>query len=157
MENKEIPIIELPPASLQRIEKLKIYAILSGEKGEALIAIKDKLVLSLILAYNDSEAVMGARKLVERVGRKPEEYQVPFLFTKADIERLLPGIGQQMPDLVEGGVEASPNEIINYVIKVFRIAGTPTQMKVANAVVDKYKKHVKYLPKIPYEFTNEAN
>ena len=56
----EIPII-LPPNTLQRVEKLKVYAILSGEKSEALTAVKDKLVLFLILAYNDSEAILGAR------------------------------------------------------------------------------------------------
>ena len=43
MDNN-VQMVELP-LKLQRIEKLQVYAILSGEKGEALIAVKDKLVL----------------------------------------------------------------------------------------------------------------
>lgn len=143
---------------LQRVEKLQVYAILSGEKGETLVAVKDKLVLSLVLAYNDSDAVTIAKDLVKRVGRKPEEYQTPFLVTKADMESLLPGINNY---LAEGEVEAPPNEKIESIREVFKLIGTANQRKVADAVIKKYRNHVKFLPRIPkvfYEYgPNETN
>ena len=153
MENKEVTTNPLPPQTLQRIEKLKVYAILSGEKGEKLIAVKDKLVLSLILAYNDSEAVMAANKMIQMVGKQPETYQIPFMLTKADIDKLIPELNHPklVPVLMESQVEVSPEDMIEYVKQIFKIAGTANQRKVAGAVIDKYKHHVKYLPKIPFE------
>ena len=158
METKEFITNQLPPKTLQRVEKLKVYAILSGEKGEALKAVKDKLVLSLILAYNDSEAVMAANKMVQGIGRQPETYQIPFMFTKADIEKLIPELNNFfphnsnfVPNFVEGEVEATPMEKMDHIKEVFNKFGTATQQKMANAVIRKYEKHAKYLPKYPFE------
>ena len=159
MENT-IETIQLPPQQLQRIEKLQVYAILSGEKGEALIAVKDKLILSLVLAFNDSEAKEIASNMVKRLNRKPEEYQIPFMMTKMELEKLIPNL-ESSKHLVGGEVEAPPNEKIVNIKNVFKLIGTATQIKVANAVIEKYKKHVKFLPKIPqiiYEYdSDEAN
>ena len=153
-------IIQLPPQTLQRVEKLKVYAILSGEKGEALVAVKNKLVISLVLAYNDTEALIGAKESIAKIGKKPEEYQTPFMITHAVLEELIPNLNQNK-HLVGGEVEASPGDVIEFVKEMFNVVGTANQKKSADAVIEKYKKHVKFLPKVPKVFfdygPDEAN
>lgn len=148
----ELPMIQLPPKTLQRVEKLQIYAILSGEKGEALEAVKNKLVLSVVIAYNDSEAILVARNLLVAAGRKSEEYATPFMIVKGEVEKMVPDIDKYLiPNLAGGEVEATPNKIVEYVARVFETVGTTSQKKVATAVIEKYQKHVKFIPRNPFE------
>ena len=106
----------------------------------------------MIVAYNDSEAIMAARKMVTMVGRKPEDYQIPYMLTKADIEKLVPDIERYLISNFAGGeVEASPNQISEYIAKVFETVGTAKQKEMATAVIEKYKRHAKFIPIDPYE------
>ena len=93
--------------------------------------------------------------MIIKLGRKSEEYQTPFMITKAELEKLLPGISQ---NLVGGEVDVPPDEVIK---RVFEVVGTANQRKIADAVIEKYKNHVKFLPKIPkilYDYgPDEAN
>ena len=151
----EIPATVIPPEVLQRVEKLKVYAILAGEKGVALDTMKDKLVMSLILAFNDSEALAGMKQMVTNIGKSVELYQIPYMITRADVDKLIPGISE--PEM-RSQVEASPNDLIEEVEKIFKISGTASQRRVAEAVIKKYKKHAKFLPRIPAGlYDEEAN
>ena len=59
-----------------------------------------------------------------------------------------------------GEVEASPGDVIEFVKEMFNVVGTANQKKSADAVIEKYKKHVKFLPKVPkvfFDYSDEAN
>lgn len=155
MENKINQTI-IPPEVLQRVEKLKVYAILAGEKGPELDAMKDKLVMSLILAYNDSEALAGMKHMITNTGRSVELYQIPYMITKADIDKLIPSLNFQEP-VMRSQVDSSPEDLIEAVERVFKLSGTASQRRVANAVINKYKKHAKFLPRIPAGIFDEAH
>jgi len=78
------------PLSMERREKLKIYAMTAVHKDFKPEDLKDKMALSLLAAYTNAEAIIGAvASLKATVGLDPNDFKIPFHMVEAPIEQFV--------------------------------------------------------------------
>src|SRR3990167_114463 len=92
-ENKSIEINPTQPFELKKEMELKIYAIAAIKKDlfdkEQMAVIKDKLMISTSMAYNDAEAVMGAAQGIKGLGFDPNLYVIPSAMISRPVKDII--------------------------------------------------------------------
>ena len=162
MENNKLApppqISNLNPLPLERVEKLKVFAILSARNDLSKEIFNDqKLSLSLTAAYNGGDAIIGARQGLLNINLKPEDYKIPVMMISIYADKIIqqesklniPGTPPEIkiPDgalkLPEKKAKKSTEEITAHILYVFDKVGTDEEKETAKKVIDKFKKCVK--------------
>lgn len=155
MENSQ-QTISPTALPMERIERIKVFAILSKHNVVPHELVNDKLVLALVIAYTPAEAIMGAQTLIARHGRLAEDYKTPYMIIGREL-----GVLQATPPPVSseklfavdriqkeaeakvGAVTKSITDLSSYVRYVFDKAGTPAQKRTAELVIVKFQEYAK--------------
>ena len=129
------------PLSLERNEKLQIFAVLSMTEDIPKRYIEEKkMILTLAAGYNQNEVVS-----VVRQGLKQEDVD-PSLYTSLMI------VGKDASEFINFNDKAkaapikmefkkdSKEDIISYILYAFNLVGTKADMIVAKKVIEKFKK-----------------
>ena len=145
------------PLEIDVRTKLKIFAVLSSHKDldDELVKnkIKDKLILSLTVAYSVEgaiAAVIAGIKLGQHpsgISQKPEDYRIARMIIARDYDSFLvsPATGiekavEELP-IISNEKEKSKEQIISYVRYLFAKA-TDEEKKVAEDVIKKFEQRV---------------
>ena len=148
MENN-INNLSKEPLELERKDKLKFYGILALRRGELEAEIvKKNLMLAISVTYTDSEAIMAARIASKSIGLNPDEYLIPALMMKANVEEIIriPEDKAVEPKSLQPQVikvQKSNQDMIAYVRLVFDSAGTLAEKKVAEKVIKRFEEQNK--------------
>lgn len=153
-EVKKVEIKPTLPLNLKKEMDLKLYAMAMVKKDlyerEQMYLIKDKLIISLVMAYSDAEAYMGCRGSIQNLGFDPDLYVIPSAFISKDVEEFMKSISFTpimststiVPLEVEKPVEEvrkkSVESIVASVRMVFDQYGNSSQKKMAEEVINKF-------------------
>src|SRR3990167_5338239 len=74
---------------MERREKLKAIAILSKKHELSDEEIKDRLLLTMVFAFSEAEAVLGVSELLKHQGKNPDDYKTPVMLISREVADVL--------------------------------------------------------------------
>lgn len=141
------------PLPLEKVEKLKIFAISSCKldaEPEKLRAEK-KLFLTLLSGYSINDAIAGTAEGLRQNGVNPANYMVGFQMVVKDADQII-DLSSSHSKTVEKQKEYDINQeikkvgiekyMIENVRRIFEIAGTDSQKSIAENVIKKFEEYV---------------
>jgi len=140
----------IEPMGLERKFKLQFFAITSVHKDlkQVIESDKKKIVLSTVVAYSSSEAVIASRQVLRTLGADPDDYIIPSSILSTEIQKLVKVSKNNAitPRLTVPGVkeitkQKSIQDMFSYIRLVFDTVGTKAEKKVAEKVIKKFKKN----------------
>lgn len=142
------------PLPLEKVEKLKIFAISSCKldaEPEKLRAEK-KLFLTLLSGYSINDAIAGTAEGLRQNGVNPANYMVGFQMVVKDADQIINLSSLPKLDRVEKQKENDINKeikevglekyMVENVRRIFEISGTTSQKLVAENVIKKFEEYV---------------
>lgn len=144
MQNDPNFLLDFLP--IEKIFKLKIFAVLSKHKDipEEVVQGK-KLLLSLTAAYDRSAVVEGIKKAILLQGTSSEDYDLTRIVLERNLDQIVDLSMATTPPLSsfeskEMKIKKGKEEMIAYIRYVFANAGTEEEKVVGERVINKYQK-----------------
>jgi len=137
-----LPLEALP---IEKNFKLKIYAIVSTHKDIPDEAIRDKMILTLVLTYDLPAALVAVEEGIKEAGRAISDYNLTRMLIERNADNLIDfrsvqAFASPLPETKEIKIQKGKQEMIAYVRYIFDKAGTPEEKVVCENVVAKYEK-----------------
>ena len=139
---------------MERREKLKAIAILSKKHELSDEEIKDRLLLTMVFAFSEAEAVLGVSELLKHQGKNPDDYKTPVMLISREVADVLgtDQVGLPLEEAIEdamlaqritGQEESKPQNkslesLISGVRYVFAV-GNKYQQGIAEAVIKEFE------------------
>lgn len=142
MENNK-PELKLSPMAMERINKLKVFAISSIKKDVPPEIVKGKTSLSLIFTYTLAEAIHAASVSLKHLGASPEDYTINFQVASAPLDQFVT-LPLEVKEEIKAEVVASPESyMIGNIRTVFHLVGNKEDKEVAEKIIKKFEVYAK--------------